>query len=261
MRDYVIPIAFLALLFALWAAWVAMVLYRRPLNPGQNFVLFMDRLITSMFWRTTSPPLVLPPDRGAVVVCNHRSSVDPFFVQRATSRPIYWMVAKEFVEHPAFAWFLRTCAVIPVGRGGIDTAATKAAMRHLRDGRVVGMFPEGRINMSDKTLLPGRPGAAMVAIKERCCIVACYIEGAPYRKVAWSPLMMPARVKVRFGEVIDAAYYASRIADGEDDQAVTNELLLRLMKELAILAGHSEFEPQLAGKNWKPTAEEIANPQ
>ena len=72
---------------------------------------------------------------------------------------------REYVMSPAFAWVLRTIEVIPVNRGGIDTAATKQAIRYASQGDLVGMFPEGRINEGGQFLLPGRPGAAMIALK------------------------------------------------------------------------------------------------
>jgi 1-acyl-sn-glycerol-3-phosphate acyltransferase len=95
-----------------------------------------------------------------VIVANHRSSVDPFFIQVVAPRAVHWMVAREYCEHWAFRWFLRTCEVIPVSRGGIDTAATKQAIRLARGGGLIGMLPEGRINMTEEFMLPARPGAA-----------------------------------------------------------------------------------------------------
>jgi 1-acyl-sn-glycerol-3-phosphate acyltransferase len=250
---------FLLAALAAWVAWSAQVLLRKPLTPMQNFLLLIDRLLTAFLWRTTAKGRPeLPADRGCVMVCNHRSSIDPFFVQRSINRPIHWMVAREFVVHPLFRWFLATCEVIPVNRGGIDTAATRLALRYVRQGGIVGMFPEGRINMTENLFLPGRPGAALVAIKTRAMVIPCYIEGAPYHKTAWSPLLMPAHVKVYYGSPIDSAPFADRIAAGEDETAVTAELLLTTMKALACLAGRPDFEPQLAGRKWKPTEAQIA---
>jgi 1-acyl-sn-glycerol-3-phosphate acyltransferase len=233
-------------------------LLRKPLHPVQNGFMLLDKLLTTFLWRTTSNAFPHVPDRGLLVVCNHGSSADPFFVQRGTTRPIYWMVAREFVEHPAFRWFLKNCEVIPVNRGGVDTAAIKLVIRRVSQGNAVGMFPEGRINMSEKLFLPGRPGAASIAMKAGGCLLPCYIQDAPYDKVAWSPFFMPSRVRVRYGEIIDAAPYANRVANGEDEPTVAAELLLRVMKVMAQLADQPDFEPELAGKNWKPTAAEVA---
>ena len=70
------------------------------------------------------------------------------------------MVAKEYCEHPLFGWAFRILGSIPVNRSGVDTAATKLAVRYAKQGDLVGMFPEGRINISKSVLMPGRPGAA-----------------------------------------------------------------------------------------------------
>jgi 1-acyl-sn-glycerol-3-phosphate acyltransferase len=243
--------ALLAVCAAGWLAWIAVLLRRRPLTPAQNLLLFINRLLTSLLWRTSAPRDVpLPPGRGGVIVCNHRSSVDPFFVQRSTQRPIHWMVAKEYVEHPALRWFLTTCEVIPVNRGGIDTAATKQALRYVQAGGVIGMFPEGRINQTDQLFISVRPGAAVVAIKTRAIVLPCYLTGSPYGGTAASPLFMPARVKLQYGETIDAAHYADRIAAGEDEAAVIRELLMRSLQAISQLAGPRKFELNFAGRDW-----------
>ncbi len=81
------------------------------------------------------------------------------------------MVAKEFCVHPAMSWFFNTMQAIPVNRRGVDTAATKLAIRYASQGDLVGLFPEGRINDTGALLLPGRPGAALIALKARVPVV------------------------------------------------------------------------------------------
>jgi 1-acyl-sn-glycerol-3-phosphate acyltransferase len=249
--------AALFLLFVLAAPVAAVVwgLANSRMSPVQCLLWGVAYLLVKFRWRTRwEGKLPIEEGRGAVIVCNHRSSVDPFFIQTATGRKIHWMVAREYCEHPAFGWFLRTCEVIPVGRGGVDTAATKAALRIVEAGGLIGMFPEGRINMTDALLLPARPGAAHIALRAGVPLVPCYIEGSPYDRVSWSPLLLTARVLVRFGPVVE-----SRELLRDDQQPeVAGELMLRCLTEIARLAGKAEFAPQLAGRQWKPTAEELA---
>jgi 1-acyl-sn-glycerol-3-phosphate acyltransferase len=171
----------------------------------------------------------------------------------ATGRKVHWMVAREYCEHPAFGWFLRACEVIPTNRGGIDTAATKGAIRIVSRGGLMGMLPEGRINMTDEILLPARPGAALVALKAKALIVPCFIRGAPYRRHAWSPFFMPARVEITFGEPIDLSEFHER----EGESGVVQEIMHRVLRALATLGGQPTFEPKLAGRNWKPSQEEL----
>ena len=64
---------------------------------------------------------------------------------------------------------------------------------------------------------------------------------------------MSARVRVRFGDPIDLSYYADRA----DDREVQAEIMQSVMQEIARLAGRNDFQPRLAGKRWKPTAEEL----
>ncbi|MCA9245718.1 MAG: 1-acyl-sn-glycerol-3-phosphate acyltransferase [Planctomycetales bacterium] len=218
-------------------------------TPGQFFVLTYGFLTARILWRALPPdPLPVATNAGAVIVCNHRGPFDPMFVQLGADRMGRWLVAREYCEHPAMAWFFRICRSIPVGRGGIDTAATKIAIRHAAQGGLVGMFPEGRLNMTESLLLPGRPGAALVALKAHVPVIPCYIAGQPRAKSILGTLILPAHARVSIGQAIDLSKYFGR----ENEREVLNELTLRFLKEIATLAGQPDFEPRLAGRRWKP---------
>ncbi|MBM3965902.1 MAG: 1-acyl-sn-glycerol-3-phosphate acyltransferase, partial [Planctomycetes bacterium] len=83
---------------------------------------------------------------GAVLVANHRCSLDPFFLQLIAGTRVHWMVAGEYFKTPLVGNLLRAFQAIPTNRGGVDTASTKRAIASAKQGRFVGMFPEGRIN-------------------------------------------------------------------------------------------------------------------
>ncbi len=248
----------LLLALAASAAIAFLVWWRRsPLTLVQTWMWSVNYLITRLLWGTRiEGELQVRPGEGAVIVANHRSSIDPSFVQICLRRVVYWMVAREYCQAPVIGGLLRAFQVIPVGRGGIDTAATKLAIRLAQDGGLVGMFPEGRINdTKDLLLLPGRPGAALVALKARVPIIPVYIQGSPYDGTAVGPLLMPAKVRVKIGRSIDLSSYFGR----EREAGVTGEITKRILWEIAKLAGHPEFEPQLAGRRWKPGHEEEAD--
>jgi 1-acyl-sn-glycerol-3-phosphate acyltransferase len=247
-------VIFLLLLVIVPVAAAIIAITRSRLSPFQCFLWAVAYLLCKLLWRTRwLDKLPLADGQGAIIVCNHRSSVDPFFIQMATGRKIHWMVAREFCEHPALRWFLSACEVIPVSRGGIDTAATKAAIRLAASGDIVGMLPEGRINMSEDFMLPARPGAALIALKARVPLVPCYIRGSPYHRYPWSPLLMPARVEVRFGKPLDVTAFHNCSAE----EGAAQEITRHVMKAIAELAGRTDFEPQIAGRNWKPTRDDL----
>lgn len=252
MQGLLVALGVFAVAFMGWLLYLR--LFSR-FAPHQALLWGGCYAFTRWQWRAQVPrELPIPEGTGAVLVCNHRSSVDPFFLQTVSHRKIHWMVAREYCVHPVFGLVLGMCEVIPVGRGGVDTAATKAALRYTAEGGLVGMFPEGRINMTEELLLPCRPGAAVVALKSRVPLLPVYIQGSPYRKVAWSPFLMRAKVVVRVGPLLDVSEFYGR----EDEPEIVKLVMLRVLKAIAALAEKPDFEPQLAGRNWKPTEEQIA---
>ncbi len=231
----------------LWLGWRTM--RRTRFTFGQALFMGVAYIYTRVVWRATIVGhFPLAPNQGAVIVCNHRGPLDPTFLSIAIDRMVHWMVAREYVENPVLGWAFRICQAISVGRGGADTGATRTAIRYAQSGELVGIFPEGRINVTKDLLISGRPGAALVALRARVPVLPCYVEGTPYDGTAWGCLFMAAKVRLVIGQPIDLSEYYGR----EEDREVHKTLTLRFLKEIATLAGHPEFEPQLAGRFYKP---------
>ena len=204
---------------------------------------------------------------GAVLVANHRCSVDPFFVQLVGGRRVHWMVAGEYFKHFLFGPILRSFQAIPTNRGGVDTASTKRAIALAKSGRFVGMFPEGRINRTNSPLLTIRPGAAIVAQRANVPLVPIWIEGAPAGWAVYSALFIPARVRIIVGtpERFEAngqelAAIANTVNEtGELENASFDRTqsrndavawLSRVMGKSLRMGGHSPDDVGIAGKNW-----------
>jgi len=211
--------------------------------------------VTRILWRTEVHGRIdLPPDQGAVIICNHRASIDPWFIQLASPRMVHWMVAAEYFPVPVAGWLLRFMQAIPTRRGGVDTASTRAAIRYAAKGQLVGMLPEGRINDTPAVLLPVRSGAILVALKARVPVIPCYIAGAPYDGTVWGCFLMTAQVRLTVGRPIDLTSYY----DLPQTPALQAELTLHVMREVARLGGHPDFVPTLAGRRWKPELADAA---
>ncbi len=175
------------------ALWFLSVVRSTAYSAKQTFFWLLAKFLTRFFWRAKiENPFPIAGAGSAVIICNHRSSVDPFFVQISVRRVVHWMVAREYCEHRVFGALLKIAEVIPVNRGGIDTASTKAAIRLVSEGGMVGMLPEGRINTTEQFMGSVRPGAILIALKAQAPIVPCYIENAPYKGTVWSPFVMRA---------------------------------------------------------------------
>ena len=243
-----IPIAVTLLLFSgLIAAWVWYTRTRTNYTLVQAVLFLINRLVTRLLWRTRiSGPLPIGPHSGAVIVSNHNSGIDPLLIQLASNRVVHWMVASEYWNYPVMSVVFRSLGSIPVARRGVDTAATKQAIRLAKEGELVGLFPEGRINTTPALLLPGRSGAALIAIKARVPVIPVYIADAPYNGSALGPFLMTAKARVVVGRPIDLSEYFGR----DNSKEALGELTKRFLQEIARLAGAEDFEPQLAGKHW-----------
>ena len=253
MATEVLALGLLGAIGVTIAALVAILFGRSPFTPAQSVVFGVNYLLVRLWWRArASGPLPLSPEEGGVIVCNHRSPADPLFIYLTTLRVVHWMVAREYTVHPVGAWFFRVCGTISVNRGGIDTGSTKAAIRQVQNGELVGLFPEGRINTTDRVLLPGRAGAALIALKARAPVVPCYVKGSPFRGSILGCLLIPAKVEIVVGPRIDLSEYFDR----GTDRAVLQELTRRFLSEIAKLAGSPHYEPELAGRFHKPSEDD-----
>jgi 1-acyl-sn-glycerol-3-phosphate acyltransferase len=146
-------------------------------------------------------PSQLPRKGPAIVVCNHASGLDPMLVQSACSRMIVWMMASEYYKIKSLRWFYEAIEAIPVDRSGRDVAATRAALRTLANGRVLGIFPEGRIE-TERRLLPFQTGVAMMAIKTGVDVHPAYLDGTQRGRAMVSAIIDSNNVRLSFGKPI-----------------------------------------------------------
>jgi 1-acyl-sn-glycerol-3-phosphate acyltransferase len=158
-----------------------------------------------------------------IVVANHTSGVDPILIQAVLHLDVRWMMGQDML-HPALSDFWSWARVIPVSRvwvegeeparesirGGeasrrADSQAAVEAIRHLRAGGVLGVFPEGRISPREGDLLPFLPGVGVIARKTGASILPAVIRGTPRGGSAWSALFRPSHAVVRFLPVVEYA--------------------------------------------------------
>jgi 1-acyl-sn-glycerol-3-phosphate acyltransferase len=163
----------------------------------------VDRVFSRVWHKTVAlTPPKLPASGAAILVCNHTSGLDPLLVQSVADRVIVWMMAKEYYEIRALTWIFRAIEVIPVDREANDTASVRAALRQLKNGRILGVFPEGRIETS-RELLPFQTGAAMLAIRTRAPVYPVFIDGSQRGRSMLGGLLLPHITTLVFGPEID----------------------------------------------------------
>lgn len=170
------------------------------------------RMIGSRVFFHASEPRILHAERAAnpggyLLAANHSSPYDVGLVTAATPRVIYWLSIAELFRNPWSRWFLRSFGAEPLDRSKTDTRTVRAVVRHLRAGRVVGIFPEGRLRAPGDSLLEGGPvhdGVFKIARLARVPVLPCVVVGSG-RFADWRSWLPGARTRwaVAFGEPID----------------------------------------------------------
>src|SRR5207244_338148 len=146
-------------------------------------------------------PSRLPREGPAILVCNHTSALDPLLIQSAVPRLITWMMAGEYYQMRGLHRIFKTIGAIPVERSGRDLSATRAALRALNDGRILGVFPEGRIETS-RALLEFQTGVALMAIKSEVPIYTAYLDGTQRGRDMVAAMLTPCVARLVFGDVV-----------------------------------------------------------
>jgi len=114
---------------------------------------------------------------GAALICpNHTKASDPFFVLFAFGhRHVMRAMAKaEVMRLPVIGWLLSKAGVFGVDRGAADINAVKTALRFLKEGNKLLMFPEGT-RVEEGENVEAKTGAAMFSVRTGAPIIPVYI--------------------------------------------------------------------------------------
>lgn len=156
-------------------------------------------------------PCPIPATGPALVAANHTAGLDPIAIQTTCPRPIFWVMTRDYYDRPSLKWLFEWTEMIPIDREGKDAGAWRAAMRQLKAGRVVGVFPEGRIERQRK-LMPFQPGIGLLAARVGADVYPVYLDGLQRNQSMLRAFLQPQHPSVAWGEPIRLAKAAGRSA-------------------------------------------------
>ena len=165
------------------------------------------------------------PGKPIILAPNHVSYLDPPVLQHAVWTHVTFMMTEVIYKRWFLGWMFRIWSAIPIPEDRPPTAAMKAALRALRAGQSVAIFPEGKISL-DGYLNEGHGGVGMLIVKGRVPVIPVAILGTfeVLPKHRWWPRRH--RVLVRFGEPIDPGSL------GKDDVPAFVERLMGEIEKL-----------------------------
>ena len=161
----------------------------------------------------------IPASGPAILVANHESLFDPWILALVTPRPIRYMAKSELWQHRIIGAVMESFGAFPVERGAGDAAAMSRAAQLLRDGHVLGLFPQG----TSKLRGPRRyhRGAARLALATGAPLLPIGLRDTRGTPWPW----LHRRTQIIVGEPIEVEPGRPTMAAA---RALTSELELRI---------------------------------
>jgi len=218
---------------------------RRPLVAGSPvFWVFLKFVFLGPVLRLLFRPRVrgleyVPAHGGAILAANHVSFLDSLLLPLVVPhRRVLFLTKVKYIDNPMLHWILLGAGVIPVASGDPQSTAgaVAAGVVALREGRLVGIFPEGT-RSPDGLLHRGKTGVARIAIAAGVPVIPAGITGTDLALPRGARLPRPRAVHIAFGPpiMLSAPEEASgaQPAGAADNRAATDQI----MAAIAALSG------------------------
>ena len=140
-------------------------------------------------------------DAPYILVGNHSHMFDPMLIGYPVYRySIRFMSKKELMNNFFLRWVLKGVEAIPVDRHNMDMGAIRASLKTLKEGKVLGIFPEGTRH-KEGVMQDMESGAAMIALRSGCRMLPAFISQKP---------RLFSRTHVYFGDPIPVKDIAAK---------------------------------------------------
>lgn len=155
------------------------------------------------------------PAEGGVLLCsNHISNLDPPTVGILLNRKVRFMAKAELFDVPVLGPLIGKLGAFPVKRGGISKESIKLALTILRNGEVMGIFPEGTRDSQGVV----KKGAASFALRSGAAAVPVAIVG-DYK--------LFRKTRVIYGRPVNLEQYKA-VTEGDPLELATESIMSRI---------------------------------
>ncbi|MFQ5863008.1 MAG: lysophospholipid acyltransferase family protein [Candidatus Brocadiales bacterium] len=167
-----------------------------------SFLRILAQVMFPAFLRYRSFGRKNVPHRGGVlIVCNHQSYADPLLIGVGLDRQIHIMARRSlFHKNIFFRWLIQSLNAFPLKDNGVNVGAIKEAIKRIKEGNIVLIFPEGT-RTRDGSIGEIHPGIAVIANRAGSPVVPAVIHGA---FEAWPRtrkfFRLRPKIKVAFGK-------------------------------------------------------------
>ena len=173
------------------------------------------------------------PRRGAAVLAsNHLAASDWVFMPLMLRRRVTFLAKAEYFTAPGIKGalqraFFTASRQVPIDRTSADAAeaALSTGIRILREGNLLGIYPEGT-RSPDGRLFRGKTGVARMTLETGCPVVpVAMVPGRSFRFLG----KRLTRVDVVVGEPLDFSRYEGMSGDRFVERSITDEIMYEIM--------------------------------
>ncbi len=177
----------------------------------------------------------VPSSGPAILASNHLAVADSFYLPLEVPRRITFLAKSEYftgtgLKGRLIAWFYTVAGQVPIDRTNADAAqaALDTAERLLRQGKLLGMYPEGT-RSPDGRLYKGKTGLARLALHTGVPVIPVAMIGTNVVNPPGGKRWHFGRVTVRFGKPMDFSRFEGLAGNRFIERAVTDEVIYELM--------------------------------
>jgi 1-acyl-sn-glycerol-3-phosphate acyltransferase len=180
----------------------------------------------------------VPKDKAFIIAANHSSYLDDFSVtppvMRRINKKAHMYCNDRFYKNKFLAAFLKWAGCIPVSiqtkNKEVNKRAFKTAIKYLKKGEPVGIFPEGGRTL-DGNLRKAKTGIAKLALTSKIPVLPIGIIGSydVFPKGAKFPKFK--RFDIKIGKLI----YFDKYYGKENNKKTLRLVTTKIMKEIAKL--------------------------
>ncbi|WP_216216371.1 lysophospholipid acyltransferase family protein [Amycolatopsis aidingensis] len=178
----------------------------------------------------------VPASGGAILAGNHIAVADSFFMPLYVKRKVTFPAKQEYFTEKGIKgrlkkWFFLGVGQFPIDRSGGSAAqaALDTAIRLVRAGHLLGIYPEGT-RSPDGRLYKGKTGVARIALESGGVVVPVVVIGTDKVNPIGSKMWWPRRLEVRFGKPLDFSRYEGLSGDRFVERSITDEIMYALME-------------------------------
>ena len=177
----------------------------------------------------------VPTNGPAIIASNHLSFSDSIFMPLVIPRRVTFLAKSEYftgkgIKGRATAAAFRALGQVPVDRSGgrSSEAALETGLRILREGKLLGIYPEGT-RSPDGRLYRGRTGIARMALESGVPVIPVAMIDTDKIQPPGKALPKIMQVGIRFGEPLDFSRYEGMSGDRFILRSGTDEIMYALM--------------------------------